>query len=58
MADDLLRIVPDLLKGFPRRNFIKGVITSGIAVSSANYLFRASSVFADPQAVSVKGSSR
>ena len=24
-----------------RRNFIKGVITSGMAVSSANYLFRA-----------------
>ena len=48
MADDLLRIVPDPLKGISRRNFIKGVITSGIAVSSANYLFRASSVFADP----------
>src|ERR1700685_157052 len=26
-----------------RRNFIKGVITSGVAVSSAGYLFRASS---------------
>jgi aerobic-type carbon monoxide dehydrogenase small subunit (CoxS/CutS family) len=26
-----------------RRNFIKGVITSGVAVSSASYLFRASS---------------
>ena len=29
-----------------RRNFIKGVIGSGVAVSSANYLFRASTVFA------------
>jgi aerobic-type carbon monoxide dehydrogenase small subunit (CoxS/CutS family) len=27
-----------------RRNFIKGAITSGVAVSSANYLFRASSL--------------
>jgi aerobic-type carbon monoxide dehydrogenase small subunit (CoxS/CutS family) len=27
-----------------RRNFIKGVITSGVAVSSAGYLFRASTV--------------
>ena len=46
MADDLPGIVPDVLKGISRRNFIKGVITSGIAVSSANYLFRAST-FAD-----------
>jgi aerobic-type carbon monoxide dehydrogenase small subunit (CoxS/CutS family) len=29
-----------------RRNFIKGVITSGVAVSSASYLFRASSPLA------------
>jgi aerobic-type carbon monoxide dehydrogenase small subunit (CoxS/CutS family) len=29
-----------------RRTFIKGVITSGVAVSSANYLFRASTVSA------------
>jgi aerobic-type carbon monoxide dehydrogenase small subunit (CoxS/CutS family) len=27
-----------------RRNFIKGAITSGVAVSSANYLFRASTL--------------
>src|ERR1700730_3033445 len=33
-------------KGVSRRNFIKGVISSGVAVSSANYLFRAPSVFA------------
>jgi aerobic-type carbon monoxide dehydrogenase small subunit (CoxS/CutS family) len=31
-------------KKFSRRTFIKGVITSGVAVSSASYLFRASSV--------------
>jgi aerobic-type carbon monoxide dehydrogenase small subunit (CoxS/CutS family) len=51
MADELLPVVPDPLKGISRRNFIKGVITSGIAVSSANYLFRASSVFADSPGV-------
>ena len=33
-----------VLKALSRRNFIKGVITSGVAVSSANYLFRASSI--------------
>ena len=33
-------------KGVSRRNFIKGVISSGVAASSANYLFRATSVFA------------
>jgi aerobic-type carbon monoxide dehydrogenase small subunit (CoxS/CutS family) len=31
-------------KGVSRRAFIKGVITSGVAVSSANYLFRASNL--------------
>jgi aerobic-type carbon monoxide dehydrogenase small subunit (CoxS/CutS family) len=34
----------DLPKAVSRRNFIKGVITSGVAVSSAGYLFRASTV--------------
>lgn len=33
------------LKRVSRRSFIKGVISSGVAVSSANYLFRASTVF-------------
>jgi aerobic-type carbon monoxide dehydrogenase small subunit (CoxS/CutS family) len=33
----------DVPKAVSRRNFIKGVITSGVAVSSASYLFRASS---------------
>src|SRR5271170_620290 len=31
-------------KGVSRRSFIKGVISSGVAVSSANYLFRASTL--------------
>jgi aerobic-type carbon monoxide dehydrogenase small subunit (CoxS/CutS family) len=31
----------DVPKAVSRRNFIKGVITSGVAVSSASYLFRA-----------------
>src|ERR1700720_600741 len=34
----------DVSKAVSRRNFIKGVITSGVAVSSASYLFRASSI--------------
>jgi len=32
----------DVSKKLSRRTFIKGVISSGVAVSSANYLFRAS----------------
>ncbi|MFY9647682.1 MAG: (2Fe-2S)-binding protein [Terriglobales bacterium] len=38
------RPMEDQSKAVSRRNFIKGVITSGVAVSSAGYLFRASSV--------------
>ncbi|MFZ0685398.1 MAG: (2Fe-2S)-binding protein [Terriglobales bacterium] len=38
------RPMEDQPKAVSRRNFIKGVITSGVAVSSAGYLFRASSV--------------
>jgi aerobic-type carbon monoxide dehydrogenase small subunit (CoxS/CutS family) len=38
----------DLLKRVSRRSFIKGVISSGVAVSSANYLFRASSLLGQP----------
>ena len=38
---------PDnLAKGLSRRNFIKGVICGGAAVSSAGYLFRGSTIFA------------
>jgi aerobic-type carbon monoxide dehydrogenase small subunit (CoxS/CutS family) len=40
------KALEDAAKGVSRRNFIKGVISSGVAVSSANYLFRATSVFA------------
>jgi aerobic-type carbon monoxide dehydrogenase small subunit (CoxS/CutS family) len=36
--------IEDVPKAVSRRNFIKGVITSGVAVSSASYLFRASSL--------------
>ena len=36
-------------KNVSRRNFIKGVITSGVAVSSAGYLFRASSLLESQQ---------
>jgi len=34
----------DVPRAVSRRNFIKGVITGGVTVSSASYLFRASSV--------------
>jgi aerobic-type carbon monoxide dehydrogenase small subunit (CoxS/CutS family) len=34
-------------KKISRRAFIKGAISSGVAVSSANYLFRASSLFGE-----------
>src|SRR5271169_536673 len=44
MADRADFKISDALKAVSRRNFIKGVITSGMAVSSASYLFRASSV--------------
>jgi aerobic-type carbon monoxide dehydrogenase small subunit (CoxS/CutS family) len=49
MADN--SILADSLRRISRRNFIKGAITSGIAASSASYLFRASSAFADPSGV-------
>ena len=48
---DVIKIIPDPIKGVTRRNFIKGVITSGVAASSANYLFRASTLFAQPGSV-------
>ena len=35
-------------KAVSRRSFIKGVIAGGIAVSSANYLFRASTLLGEP----------
>ena len=42
------QIAEDIAKGISRRSFIKGVITSGVAVSSANYLFRASTLMGQP----------
>ena len=43
--DDKLEVNEDqVTKGVSRRNFIKGVIAGGAAVSSTSYLFRASSV--------------
>jgi aerobic-type carbon monoxide dehydrogenase small subunit (CoxS/CutS family) len=39
IADSTIEDTPERVS---RRNFIKGAITSGVAVSSANYLFRAS----------------
>jgi len=36
--------IEEVPKAVSRRNFIKGVISSGVAVSSASYLFRASSL--------------
>src|SRR5664279_3616961 len=38
------KIGEDVPKAVSRRNFIRGVITSGVAVSSASYLFRASTL--------------
>jgi hypothetical protein len=37
-----IKPVDGISKEISRRNFIKGVIASGAAVSSANYLFRSS----------------
>jgi aerobic-type carbon monoxide dehydrogenase small subunit (CoxS/CutS family) len=49
MADRIdIRTTEETTKGVSRRAFIKGVITSGVAVSSANYLFRASSLLGQP----------
>jgi aerobic-type carbon monoxide dehydrogenase small subunit (CoxS/CutS family) len=43
----------DTSKSVSRRTFIKGVIAAGAAVSSANYLFRASTLLGQPQSVAV-----
>ena len=39
-----MKLTEDTPKDVSRRNFIKGVIAAGAAVSSANYLFRTSTV--------------
>ena len=45
--DEMKNTFPsDADRGVSRRNFIKGVICGGAAVSSAGYLFRASNIFA------------
>ena len=43
----------DAPKSFSRRAFIKGVIASGAAVASANYLFRASTLLGQTPATGV-----
>src|SRR5664280_686595 len=45
----------DVLKAVSRRNFIKGVIAGGVAVSSASYLFRASSILQGQQSAAGVG---
>jgi aerobic-type carbon monoxide dehydrogenase small subunit (CoxS/CutS family) len=40
-----IKPVEGISKEVSRRNFIKGIIASGAAVSSANYLFRAATLF-------------
>ena len=45
MDDQVEKMTEETAKGISRRNFIRGVVSSGVAVSSANYLFRASTVF-------------
>ena len=45
----------DVPHAVSRRNFIKGVITSGVAVSSASYLFRGSSVLDGQQSAAGVG---
>jgi aerobic-type carbon monoxide dehydrogenase small subunit (CoxS/CutS family) len=45
-------MVEDNSKAVSRRSFIKAVIASGAAVSSANYLFRASALFGQAPAAS------
>ena len=43
-----LKIIGDEPKAASRRSFIKGVIAGGVAVSSATYLFRASTLLSQP----------
>ena len=47
-----LKIIEDSPKAVSRRRFIKGVIAGGAAVSSANYLFRSSTVHGQTALVS------
>src|SRR5260370_4544452 len=45
----------DVPEAVSRRNFIKGVITSGVVVSSASYLFRSSSALHGQQSAAGVG---
>ena len=48
-------VIDSAPKSVSRRNFIRGVITSGVAVSSAGYLFRASTLLQGQQATAGLG---
>ena len=48
MDDKIDNVLDEVARGISRRSFIKGVICGGAAVSSAGYLFRASSLFGQP----------
>ena len=48
MDDKIDSVLDEVARGISRRNFIKGVICGGAAVSSAGYLFRASSLLGQP----------
>jgi aerobic-type carbon monoxide dehydrogenase small subunit (CoxS/CutS family) len=43
-----IKTAESIARGVSRRAFIKGVITSGVAVSSVGYLFRASTLLGQP----------
>lgn len=47
--------IEDVPEAVSRRNFIKGVITGGVAVSSAGYLFRASTLLHGQQSATTVG---
>ncbi|MFZ3217986.1 MAG: (2Fe-2S)-binding protein [Candidatus Acidiferrales bacterium] len=46
-----MKMIEDAAKAVTRRSFIKAVIASGAAVSSASYLFRASTLFGQTSGV-------
>lgn len=48
MDDRIDNVLGETARGVSRRNFIKGVICGGAAVSSAGYLFRASRLLGQP----------
>ena len=48
-----LKIIGDESKAVSRRSFIKCVIAGGVAVSSANYLFRASTLLGQPSTTGI-----